>query len=81
MSKIKDESLEDEACSSISCLVDSQLNTSQATRTVLDFMRNYDWSPRVSAYCVHILQRIAEGSEGQIQHCSVSYFCTITDVI
>lgn len=56
--RIMDESLEDEACNSLQRIMDSQDNSLKTPRSILDFMRNFDWSARVTAFCLQILQQV-----------------------
>lgn len=62
--RIMDESLEEEACSSLQRIMDSQDNTLKTPRSILDFMRNYDWSARVTAFSLQVLQQVVASPEG-----------------
>lgn len=55
-----DESLEDQAYVSLLHIVDSQATTPQAPRSILDFMRNYDWSPRLITCGLQMFRRIVD---------------------
>lgn len=68
ISHTMDASLEDEACRTLQQIIDSQMNIPQGPRTILDYMRNYDWSPRVNTFCMQKFQQIASGTEGQIEN-------------
>ena len=58
LSQSMDESMEDQAYVSLLHIVDSQAMTSQAPRSVLDFMRNYDWSPRLIGVSLQMFRRL-----------------------
>ncbi len=66
VSKIMDESLEDEACNSLQRLVDSQRSAQETLRSVLDVMRDYDWSARVNVYCMQLFQNTVSTHGGQL---------------
>jgi hypothetical protein len=65
LSGAADESIEDQAQLSLFALIESQGNSLEAER-VLEFMRSYDWSPRLISTGLQYLRRMC--SEEDAQH-------------
>jgi hypothetical protein len=63
VSRSVDESLEDQAYMSLLHIVESQANTPQASRSILDFMRNYDWSPRLIGSSLQMFRNIVKNGK------------------
>jgi hypothetical protein len=68
LSQTMDESIEDQAYVSLLNIVDSQATTPQAPRGILDFMRKYDWSPRLVGSGLQMFRRIVTEQEYHRNH-------------
>ena len=62
LSGAADESIEDQALIKLSAIVESQGNSPEP---VFEFMRSYDWSPRLISAGLHCLRRMCSGEDAQ----------------
>jgi hypothetical protein len=58
IAKSLDDSIEDQACMSILSTVESQIRCPDAPNTILEFMKENDWSPRLVATGFQMFRRI-----------------------
>lgn len=58
IAKSLDDSIEDQACMSILDKVESQMASSDAPISILEFMKENDWSPRLTAHGLQLFRRI-----------------------
>lgn len=67
LSRTMDESFEDQAYMTLLHIMDSQVNYSQSPRTIMDFIRNNDWSPRLVASGLQAFRRIVNEAKSNSQ--------------